>query len=46
MLSCLSYMRQKLFVFVDVDSYWARDIDTRKSNSGYIFAMFGGAIVG
>ena len=28
--------------FVDVD--WARDLDHRRSTSGYVFNLFGGAI--
>jgi hypothetical protein len=27
-----------------VDAYWARDMDRRRSTSGYVFNLFGGAI--
>jgi len=27
-----------------VDSYWARDLDQRRSTSGYVFNLFGGAV--
>ena len=27
-----------------VDSYWAGDLDRRRSTSGYVFNLFGGAI--
>ena len=27
-----------------VDTYWARDIDHRRSTSGYVFNLFGGAV--
>ena len=30
-----------IHVFVDVD--WARDLDQRRSTSGYVFNLFGGA---
>ena len=29
-----------------VDSDWAGDIDSKRSTSGYVFTMFGGASIG
>ena len=44
MLPRKSWTRQVLDVhgFVDVD--WSRDLDHRRSTSGYVFNLFGGAI--
>ena len=33
-----------IFIHGFVDSDWASDIDSRRSTSGYVFTMFGGAI--